>query len=229
MTVGHMTSNDQLRLPYFSFDFMKLDSFLGGGQTTFSPRVTFSASDFLGASSLGHPSASRVGTGGFFAKYEHSIRRFQRLFYESYMILRSQFQFASRTLPPSEQLQLGGAYSVRGYPEGDYLADYGASLNAEWYFPCYILPKEWKLPGADKPLRYQIEPVVFFDMGGGGLMKTNPGERDAKILMGLGGGVKISFKNNLFLTLEWAQAIGGDGPASGGGPSNFYITLQVEI
>ncbi len=229
MIIGDITANDQLRLPYFSFDFTKLDSFLGGGQTFFSPKATFSTSDFLGASSLDHPTSSRDGTGGFFAKYEQNVRRYQKLSYESYMILRSQFQFASHTLPSSEQLQFGGAYSVRGYPEGDYIADYGASLNAEWYFPCYIFPKEWKLPYADKPLRYQVEPVAFFDLGGGGLMKVNPGEIQSKILMALGGGVKVSFNRNLFLRLDWAQAIGGDGPAQGNGPSTFYITLQCEV
>jgi hemolysin activation/secretion protein len=229
MNVGIVTANDQLRLPYIAFDFTKLDSFLGGGQTSFSPKATFGTSGFLGASKLDHPSSSRDGTGGFFAKYEQSVRRYQKLFHESYMILRSQFQFASHTLLSSEQLQLGGAYSVRGYPEGDYLADYGATLSAEWYCPFYLIPKEWKLPHADQPLRYQIEPVVFFDLGGGGLMMTNPGEVNAKILMGVGGGVKIHFNRNLFLRLDWAQAIGGDGPVQGNGPSNFYITFQFEV
>ena len=91
----------QGQMPYFSFSFTKLDSFLGGGQTYFSPRATFSTSGFLGASKLDHATSSRPGTGGFFAKYEHSIMRFQKFIYESYMIIRSQFQLASRTLPPS--------------------------------------------------------------------------------------------------------------------------------
>ena len=228
-TMGRVTTNDQLRMPYFSFNLSKMDSFLGGGQTSFSPKATFSTSNFLGASKVNHPTSSRKGTGGFFAKYEQSVSRFQKFLYESYMILRSQFQFASHTLPPSEQLQMGGAYSVRGYPEGDYLSDYGATFSAEWYFPCYLIPKEWKLPHADQPLRYQIEPVIFFDLGGGGLMKVNPGEIDAKVLMGLGGGVKVHFNRNMFLRFDWAQAVGGDGPAQGNGPSNFYITLQFEV
>jgi Hemolysin activation/secretion protein len=229
LLMNEITANDQLRLPYVAFDITKIDSFLGGGQTSFSPRATFGTSHFLGASKLDHPTSSRDETGGFFAKYEQSLRRFQKLFCESYMMMRSQFQFVSHTLPPSEQLQLGGAYSVRGYPEGDYLADYGATLNAEWFFPCYLIPKEWKLPHADQPLRYQVEPVIFFDLGGGGLMSVNPGEINAKVLMGLGGGLKMHFNRNLSLRLDWAQAIGGDGPAQGNGPSTFYITFQCEI
>ena len=60
-------------------------------------------------------------------------------------------------------------------------------------------------------------------------MKVNPGEINSKILIGLGGGVKIHFNRNLFLRLDWAQAIGGDGPAQGNGPSSFYITCQFEV
>ncbi len=226
---GTLTSNDQLRLPYCLFDFTKLDALFGGGQTTFSPKFTFGTSGFLGASSRDHPSASRDGTGGFFVKYEQSLKRFQKLFFGSYMMLRSQFQLPNRTLPPSEQFQLGGAYSVRGYPEGDFMADYGAILNTEWYFPCYLFPKDFKLPYADKPLRRQIEPVLFFDLGGGGLMKHNPGEVKSKLLMGLGGGVRINFRKNLFLRLDWAHSVGGDGPAPGNGPSSFYLTFQFEV
>lgn len=225
---GVLTANDQLRLPYFSFDISKMDGFLTGGQTSFSPKFTFGTADFLGASSQGHPSANRAGTGGNFVKYEHNISRYQRMFSDSYMTIRSQFQFASRTLPSSEQLQLGGAYSVRGYPEGDYLADAGATVEFDWYFPCYFVPKDYKLPGATRPLRNQIEPVVFFDMGGGKLTKLNPGEKEAKILMGAGGGLKVSYNTNLFLRLDWAQAI-YEAPVQGNGASTFYITLQVEV
>jgi len=226
---GNKSSDDQLRLPYFALDIMKIDSLMGGGQTSFSQKVTFGTSHFLGASGFNHTAAARHYTCGFFTKYEHSIRRYQKYVFDSYLIMRSQMQFASHTLPSSEQLQLGGMYTVRGYPEGDYLADYGATLNVDWYFPCYIISKDYKLPYADKPLRYQIEPVAFFDLGGGGLMATNPGELRHKILAGVGGGVKISFNRNVFITLEWAQAISEEGPAQNNGASTFFTTMQFEI
>jgi len=226
---GEKSSNDQLRLFYVAYDITRIDSILGGGQTSFSPRVTFSTEDFLGASRQDHPSASRSGTGGVFVKYEQNLRRYQKLPFESYMIMRSQFQFASHSLPPSEQMQLGGSYTVRGYPEGDYTADYGATLNMDWYFPCYLIPKEWKLPKADQPLRNQIEPVAFFDMGGGGLMRVNPGEYNGQFLMGVGGGLKLHFNRNVFLRMDWAEPLGGDLPAQGNGPSTFYLTLQCEV
>ena len=123
---GDTTANDQLRIPYFGFDFSKTDS---KGQTTFSPRFNFGTSGFLGASHRNHSTSSRAGTGGFFFKYEQSLNRIQKMFFDSYMSIRTQLQAASHTLASSEQFQLGGADSVRGYPEGDYLADTGGCFK----------------------------------------------------------------------------------------------------
>ncbi|MFH0985099.1 MAG: ShlB/FhaC/HecB family hemolysin secretion/activation protein [Candidatus Omnitrophota bacterium] len=225
---GAITTNDQLRLPYFGFDLNKTDLFGGGGETTFSPQFTFGTSRFLGASTRNHPSASRDGTGGFFFNYTQNLRRMQRMFLKSYMAIRSVFQVSPYTLPSSEQCQLGGINTVRGYPEGDYMADIGGNISTDWMFPAYFIPERWKLPKADVPLRSQIEPFVFLDVGMGKLNKTLQGEREHKFLMGSGGGVQLHFRKNLYVRAQWAKALGDD-PTSGAGASTFYITCQVEI
>jgi hemolysin activation/secretion protein len=221
---SNSTADDQLRIPYLGFDFSKTDPF---GQSTFSPKFDFGTSGFLGASPYDYTKASRPGTGGFFFKYEQSLNRLQKMFLDSYMYIRSQFQIASQSLAPSEQLQLGGADSVRGYPEGDYLADTGACVNFDWVFPMYIIPPTLKLPGQETPLRHQIEPVFFVDVGGGRLNKTLPGEREDKFLAAFGGGLRVHFKY-FSVRLDWAKSI-GDKPTSGTGPSTFYFTFQSEI
>lgn len=224
---GDRVSDDQLRIPYVGFNFSKTDSFGGGGQTVYSPQFSLGTGGFLGASKSCHPSASRDGTGGYYFKYEHGLRRTQKMPFESYLLMSSQFQAASHTLPSSEQLQLGGMTSVRGYPEGDYLADVGATLNIDWVFPSFFFPKDWKLPRSKTPLRRMIEPVAFFDMGGGGLYAVNPGERGRKFLAGAGGGLRIHIANNFFIRLEWAKAFGNE-PQGGNGPSTFYMMMQSE-
>ncbi|MFA6349853.1 MAG: ShlB/FhaC/HecB family hemolysin secretion/activation protein [Candidatus Omnitrophota bacterium] len=225
-TGGEVISNDQLRIPYFGFNFSKIDSF--NGQTTFVPRFAFSTSRFLGASKRNHPTSSRQGTGGFFFKYNQDITRIQRMPLTSYMLLRSQFQLATHTLPSSEQIQLGGANSIRGYPEGEYLADWGGSMSLDWVFPMYFIPKGWKLKNADLPLRNQIEPVFFVDIGGGQLKKVIPGEQHSKFLAGIGGGLRFRFNRNISCRLDWAGSIGNN-PSSGSGPSTFYFTFQSEV
>ena len=224
-----ITVNEQLRMLYYRMDISKMDSFFGGGQTTFSPEVDFSIGQgFLGASDEDNPKASRAGTDGYFLKYIHTVRRVQRMPWESYAILKHQLQLVSHTLPSSEQLQLGGESSIRGYPEGDYLADIGASLNADWVFPMYLIPKDYKLPRDETPLRNEIQPVIFMDLGGGKLTRTMPGERTYKFLMGLGGGLRINLYNRLSARIEWAQAIGAD-PTPNSGPSSFHVTVNFEI
>lgn len=222
---GTVTANDQLRVPFFGFDFISNDDY---GRTGFSPRFNFSTQNFLGASSRNHPTSSRSGTGGFFFKYEQPFTRTQRMFLGSYCILRSDLQLTTHTLPSSEQFQLGGMNSIRGYPEGDYLADIGGILNFDWVFPMYPIPASWKLPNSQTPLQRQIQPVFFTDLGGGRNLKVLSGERKDKLLMGIGGGLRVNIDNKLNLRLEWAQHVGDD-PQSGSGPSTFYFAFQCEI
>ena len=225
-TLGTVTSSDQLRIPYFGFNFTETDSF--AGQTTFSPKFSFGTSGFLGASSLNHPSASRAGTGGSFFKYEQALNRIQRMPLDSYLSIHTNFQAASHTLVSSEQLQLGGANSIRGYPEGDYLADMGGNMNLDWVMPMYLIPKDWKLNNSGTSMRHLIEPVFFTDIGGGRLKKVMPGELRDKFLSSIGGGLKFHFGRYASLNLEWARYT-GNRPTSGSGPSTFYLTFQSEI
>lgn len=219
-----VTSDDQLRMPYLSFDFSNTDS---QGVTSFSPQTTFSTQNFIGASSRNHPTTSRSGTGGFFVKYEQNLSRIQKMPWGTYLSLRSDFQIASHTLPSSEQIQFGGANSVRGYPEGDYLADIGGSLNMEWVFPMFLIPKTWTAPGSVSPLQDRIQGVFFVDMGGGHLKKVLPGERPNKFLASVGGGLRVRLVKGFYLRLDWAQRV-GDRPTPDSGPSTFHITFQYE-
>lgn len=216
-------TDEQLRLPYMGIDITRLDAY---GQTSFAPEVSFGTSGFLGASKADNPLASRQGTGGFFTKYEHSINRIQRMPWDSYMQIKSQFQAASRSLPSSEQFQLGGESSIRGYPEGDYMADIGGNLKTDWVFPMYLFPQEWHIKGSDVNLRHQIEPVIFADVGGGRLIKALPGESKDKFLAGVGGGLRIHLKGSSYIKLEWADHVGKK-PVRGSGPSTFNIVFQI--
>lgn len=144
------------------------------------------------------------------------------------MTIRSQMQIASHTLPSAEQFQIGGAYSVRGYPEGAYLCDTGGYLSADWVFPMYIIPERWKLPRQNSALRYQIQPVIFADCGGGKLKKVLSGEKQNQFLAGFGGGLQLNF-NGVSLRVEWAKPFGGDRPQPGQGKSTFSLIFSSEI
>ncbi len=222
------TVEEQLRILYYRLDMSRIDSFFGGGQTALSPQVDFGTGYFLGASPENNPKASRAGTDGYYFKYSHNLRRVQRMPWESYMLIRHQFQGTSHTLPSSEQFQLGGESTVRGYPEGDYLADNGATLNMDWVFPLYLLPKEYKLPYDETPLRNEIQPVIFMDLGGGNIERKLVGEKGYKFLMGIGGGLRLNFYNKFNVRIEFAQAIGAH-PTADSGPSTFHLTVNFDM
>ncbi len=221
---GDTVTDDQLRIPYVGFDLLKRDPW---GQTIFSPAFSWSVEDFLGASARGHPTASREGTGGSFFKYDQRLDRLQPMPKDCFLSVRTRFQAASRSLPSSEQIQLGGAFSVRGYPEGDYLADMGGNVNIDYAIPIYPIPVSWKLPAGGMSWRDCLRAVVFADAGAGNLKKTEPGEDKSKFLAGIGAGIWFQFKRDISLRLEWARHV-GDAPVSGAGPSTFYITFQAE-
>lgn len=207
-----VTANDQLRLPYVSLSIDSSDAFGRGGHTSWRPRLSFGTSSFLGASSRNHPTASRANTAGSFAKYEQDLSRIQRMPLGTYVFFKTHLQLASHTLPSSEQLGIGGLNSVRGFPEGEYLADSGGYANFEWYFP----------------LKRQIEPFLFADLGKGVLKKVDSGTDKERFLASLGGGVKVRLKNNFFLSLAWANRV-SDRPSPDSGPTSFHITFQSDI
>lgn len=219
----HKDTDEALRLPYMALDAIKTDPW---GQTSFSPEVSISTPGFLGASKSSNVLASRSGADAYFAKYEHYLNRTQYMPWGSYMQIRSQFQTATHSLPTSEQLQLGGANSIRGYPEGDYLADIGGDLSASWYFPMYLIPQSWQFYGT--ALRNDIEPFIFYDMGGGELITVNSSESKKAFLSGTGAGVKFHLKGNMYLKMEWAIAT-GDKPVHGTGPSTFDVSFQAGV
>ncbi len=197
------------------------------GKTYFPHSVHIGFSSFLGASDKVSNGATRVGTGGQFFAYRSSLLRFQRLPFGMTYAFRGQMQLTNDRLAPSEQIRLGGAFSVRGYAEGEYLADYGAFMTNEIYVPTYFFPKDWKLPYSKQPLREQIQGVAFFDFGGGELRAPRTGEKEGRTLAGAGIGVRARLFDKVFARLQWATPTGAD--ARNGDESVFYYGVTTEF
>ncbi|MDE2027340.1 MAG: ShlB/FhaC/HecB family hemolysin secretion/activation protein [Candidatus Omnitrophica bacterium] len=214
-------TDEKLRLPYVAMDVIKTDPW---GQTSFSPELTFGAPGFLGASREDNALSSRPETDGFFTKYNQYLSRTQAMPWGSYIQIKSQFQAAVHTLPTSELLQLGGVGSVRGYPQGDYLADIGGYMDTDWYFPNYLIPPSRRWFGT--VARNDVEPFVFYDIGAGRLYRRFTGEEGNKFLSSIGGGIRIHIKGNFYLKLEWALPVGNK-PNHGSGPSTFDVSFQA--
>ncbi len=145
----------------------------------------------LGASSVNNPTASRSGTRPDFAKVEWKLTRAQQMPWRTRLVASADSQLASSKLSPSEQLYLGGQDSVRGYPEGDYLADSGLILRGEYLVPVRIMPEAWRIPGLQGPLHEHLDVLAFADRGYGRLRAITGEERADRNLAGVGMGLQF--------------------------------------
>lgn len=221
---GQEAGKDALRIWDVGFHLDQNDRL---GRTFFQPSFHFGFSSFLGASDKTEVSATRPGTGGQFFIYRQTLLRYVSLSGGLGLVLRSALQLSNDPLPPSEQFRLGGAFSVRGYPEAEYLADYGGTGSAELYVPTYFFPKDWILPFAQYPLRQQIKGTAFFDFGVGQNRRTLPGEKGHRTLAGAGLGVRVHLYDRVFARLEWAFPTGSTPEDHSN--SNFYFGVSAEF
>lgn len=223
--LGQEAGHDELRIPSAGFEINETDAW---GRTYSPHSFHFGVSDFLGSSKKEDPQASRAGSGGQFFVYRGALVRYQRLpWWGATYSLRGSLQLTSDRLPSSEQFRLGGAFSVRGYAEGDYLADSGGQISNEIYIPAYIFPKDWRLPNAKEPLQQQVQWVGFYDFGAGSLRSARPGEDHTRSLAGAGLGLRIHLYDKVFGRLQWAARTGPRG--NDGSHSVFYYGISSEI
>jgi len=128
-----------------------------------------------------------VNTGGF-AKLHGDISRLQSLPGNFSWFTNIDFQIASGgNLDSSESMLLGGANSVRAYPQGEAASKAGIRLQNE--------------------LRYSMKyasPYVFYDIG----YLTSEGTNSSRTLSGAGFGVRVDI-NRFYLDASVASRISG--------------------
>ncbi|MDX2085465.1 MAG: ShlB/FhaC/HecB family hemolysin secretion/activation protein [Candidatus Melainabacteria bacterium] len=94
-----------------------------------------------------------------FMKYELFSTRLFRLPKGNLLVLRGYGQLTPSDLPPAELMQIGGAYSVRGYSEGLLTGERGYNFSAEHRWPIPFLRN------VSPYLADRTQGVFFFDMG----------------------------------------------------------------
>ena len=141
-----------------------------------------------------------VRTQGGYVKLKWSVDRLQTISgpFAIYGSIRG--QLASKNLDISEKMELGGAYAVRAYPEGEAYGDEGyiATLEARLWLP----QMSHDLPG-----RMQL--VAFFDTGHVRFNKTPwfAGTNNAT-RSGAGVGLNWTDSNNFAVNVFYAQRVG---------------------
>ncbi len=175
------------------------DDFGGGGANSYS--LILSAGTLDIQSPLARAAdAATARTNGSYAKLYFSASRTQHVAgpLSLYGLVRG--QIASKNLDISEKMELGGAYGVRAYPEGEVYGDEGyiATLEARLLMP------RWtdELPG-------EIQLIGFVDTGSVTLNKSRwQAGSNSATRSGAGVGVTWFAANNFEASATYAWELG---------------------
>jgi hemolysin activation/secretion protein len=201
------TSKDDLRVLRLSAAVLGED---GWGRNLFVEEMRFGFPDFLGGSHGEDTAASRAGAGGSFFRWIGSAVRVQKGPWGSSVVTRATGQLTGDRLVSAEQLRLGGAETVRGYPEGTFLADYGYHATVEIRAPLL----ERLIPGApnDKAflnrLGRSLQLVGFWDFGEGFLKGARAAEDKDMRLSGVGCGFRLRPTSESLIQADFGWPLG---------------------
>jgi hemolysin activation/secretion protein len=133
------------------------------------------------------------------------------------LLLRGSGQLSNKQLAVGEKYAIGGADTVRGYPQSEYLGDDAYTLSAELRTPI--------LPGNLKVNKY-AQWAFFYDIGGAYLKKPLPGEHKSITLQGYGAGIRFFIGKNFDFRFDAGFPIKGEEPSDG---DNYHYYFQGQL
>ncbi len=219
--LGSVNSHDELRVLKAGMDFDFVDRF---GRSILTSEIHAGIPDFLGGSEAKDAMASRMGAGGKFQKGVFNFFRLQPMPYNTHILWKNSGQFTNHTLVASEQFQIGGAKSVRGYAPAEFSGDRGFYSSVEWSFPLWGLSKNVKVPFRQERLYDAVRMVAFYDIGF--IDNRNPaaGEQSNETLQAYGFGVRLNLLDDLALRIEVGFPI--DGKSADGDHHHTWFELK---
>lgn len=177
------------------------DTFGGGGFSSFSLNWSFGNLDIQTPAVMAADAASARSNGSY-NKLGFDAARLQTVTDRLSLYVDVRGQIASKNLDTSEKMELGGAYAVRAYPEGESFGDQGyvATLEAR-----FLLPKlSERLPG-------EMHLIGFIDTGTITVNETpwttGPNRRT---LSGAGIGLTWADYNNFVFKAYYARKLGDE-------------------
>ncbi|MDB5694025.1 MAG: peptide transporter [Alphaproteobacteria bacterium] len=210
-------SDKNIRAMTLGFSGDSRDGLLGGGWNAFSAGWTIGrldietpverAADALTARSQGH-----------YGKLQFSAARLQTLSGPLSLYASVRGQLAFDNLDSSEKMELGGAYGVRAYPEGEAYGDQGYVATVE----ARLMLSQWTgtLPG-------RLQLIGFVDAGEVRFAHDPwfAGSNHAR-RSGIGGGLSWAGPDGLVLRASYAARLGHERATSGPDkPGRFWFQI----
>ncbi len=223
--MGNETAHDELRILKAGINFEEKDNL---GRSGLTAEAHFAIPEFLGSMEKREESVLRTDSGGEFQKYTGSISRVTRLPGSMWLINSFKGQYTPFNLVSSAQMTLGGADSVRGFQENEYLADYGWINTVELRMPPFLLPSILKVPFDKKHSRLtDVVQVVGFIDAGKGYVNKHVGEDNEKLLVGAGFGFRFDLYEHLSARIDFGFPLGHEKP-SDDSDSRVHFGMQYD-
>jgi hemolysin activation/secretion protein len=175
--LGTLSSRDKIRLLQASIGFNSTD---GSGRNLVSFSIHQGLGEVFGAMENNDPKSSRLHADNRFTRFSLNAGRVQRLTDSMALLLRGSGQVTTRSLVATEQFYIGGADTVRGYPQGEFVGDHGYNLSTEFR----VSP----LPNKDL-----LQLAFFIDHGAIGIKRAAPGTKSYSTLTGAGPGMRLNY------------------------------------
>jgi len=168
----------------------------------------------LGGMPDNDPLSSRRGADGRFTKLVVDYTHAKQLDERSFVVATLSGQLAGDSLVAGEQFDIGGANSVRGYPQSELLGDTGLRASLELRHTPALRAPAW-LRG--------LQTVAFLDHGRISNKAPVPGQVASESLTGVGVGLRAELAHSLFLRADVGYAL-SEGPSNS---SRFQPYFQV--
>ncbi len=218
--LGVEDSRDELRIFKTGFDLDETDKF---GRSIFTAELDIGVPDMFGGMPSKSNHSSRNGAGGKFYKGVFNLFRLQPGPWDSSFLWKNQAQFSAYNLVASEQFQIGGPYSVRGYTPAEYSGDKGYYTSFEWSLPPYFVPHNVKVPFFKDKFYNTFRIVLFYDWATTYLNKIAAGEKKHRTLRGCGFGFRLNLSHDFSARIEFGYPLGKT-PADG---DNVHRWIEV--
>jgi hemolysin activation/secretion protein len=186
--------------------------------------MSIGADGILHSSPTPNPEGSRPVAGSRFYKFNVDAGRYQKFIWNTFILLKGSAQMSASNLPIAEQMSIGGADSVRGYPESDFLGDYGFTGTAELRMPPPFI-SNWKDPITRRRVKEYAQILGFLDFGEVWIKHMEPGETKMNYIVGAGFGVRINVQEGLDFRMDIGFPVGGKEPSDGSKASTYVQAI----
>jgi hemolysin activation/secretion protein len=198
--LGDQLSRDEVRVAKAGLD---LDANDAWGRNVITGEFDLGIPDIMGGMENKDPDSSRDGAGGKFNKWLFNYYRLQSMPFETSLLWKNSAQYSTYNLVASEEFQIGGPASVRGYTPAEYSGDRGFYTSPELSIPWYFISKDSRIPYTENSKWYDaLRFVLFYDWATAKFNTAQPGEKKSQTIRGYGYGLRLNIKDNVSFRVE---------------------------